>query len=171
MAVAGDKPGRKWGTTELNRGYVVALAGQFQGFCRDLHSECGQAVVAGAPPNLQSLLAAELTRDRQLDRGNARAGALGADFGRFDLDFWPTLKTSDGGLEERQKKLEELMVWRNSVAHDAPQMSPSDIATIRGTTPSRAQNSVWQTNLNVLATAFDSVMRTEIKKLVGTAPW
>jgi hypothetical protein len=39
-AVGGTGLGRRYATRQLNHAYTVAMASQFQGFCRDLHSEC-----------------------------------------------------------------------------------------------------------------------------------
>lgn len=35
---------------EILQGYVMLLSGHFQGFCRDLYSECSYAVSATSPP-------------------------------------------------------------------------------------------------------------------------
>ena len=39
-AVGGAARGRRYATQQINRAYAVLLASEFQGFCRDLHSEC-----------------------------------------------------------------------------------------------------------------------------------
>src|SRR5437764_4571673 len=79
-AVGGTAPGRRYTTQQINRAYVMLLASQFQGFCRDLHSECVDHIlgVIAPPPPLRSLVRAEFTRSRQLDRGNAQSSSLGA---------------------------------------------------------------------------------------------
>lgn len=38
-AVGGTKPGRRYSTTQINHASVVAIAAEFQAFCRNLHSE------------------------------------------------------------------------------------------------------------------------------------
>lgn len=38
-AVGGTGRGRRYATEQVNRAYALAVAAQFQGFCRDLHSE------------------------------------------------------------------------------------------------------------------------------------
>src|SRR5689334_773246 len=74
VAVGGTGPGRRYTTQQLNQAYAVMAASQFQGFCRDLHSECiGHLLrVIAPPPALWPLLLGELTRGRWLDRGNAQ---------------------------------------------------------------------------------------------------
>src|SRR5207237_10419381 len=81
-AVGGTGPGRRYATQQLNRAYAVLLASQFQGFCRDLHTECVKYLlgVIAPPPALLPLVKAEFTRGRQLDRGNAQPDSLHADY-------------------------------------------------------------------------------------------
>src|SRR5437870_3298320 len=43
--VGGSGPGRRYATQQINQAYAVLLASQFQGFCRDLHTECVEHVV------------------------------------------------------------------------------------------------------------------------------
>ena len=40
-SVGGKGRGRRYTTDQINQAYAVLLASQFQGFCRDLHSESG----------------------------------------------------------------------------------------------------------------------------------
>src|ERR1700720_560036 len=80
VAIGGTARGRRYATQQVNQAYAVLLAAQFQGYCRDLHSECVDHLVAAAPLSLQPILLAELTWSRQLDRGNAHPSSLSADF-------------------------------------------------------------------------------------------
>src|SRR5437870_518257 len=48
-AIGGSGPGRRTATQQINRAYAVLLASQFQGFCRDLHTECVDYLVALIP--------------------------------------------------------------------------------------------------------------------------
>src|ERR1700756_5031558 len=81
-AVSGTRRGRRFNTQQFNRAYAVMLAAQFQGFCRDLHSEWIDHLVGmiPAPIAIQPLVRDEFTRDRRLDRGNAQPSSLGVDF-------------------------------------------------------------------------------------------
>src|SRR5438105_15394129 len=87
-AVGGTGRGRRYATQQVNHAYVVLLASQFQGFCRDLHSESVGYLVAMivTSPLRRPLVQGEFMRGRQLDRGNAQSSSLGADFGRFGID-------------------------------------------------------------------------------------
>ncbi|MGC1513022.1 MAG: hypothetical protein WA797_08930 [Acidimicrobiales bacterium] len=58
--LVGPGPGRRWGTTQLNRSLFVALVAQFQSFCRDLHDEATKvhvdAAIAGQKQTLRLLI-------------------------------------------------------------------------------------------------------------------
>ena len=59
------------------RGFVLLLSAHFQGFCRDLPSECVDELArAVAPATFQSILRAEFLFNRSLDRGNASPGTI-----------------------------------------------------------------------------------------------
>src|SRR5690242_4398976 len=117
-AVGGTGPGRRYATQQINHAYAVLLSSQFQGFCRDLHTECANLLVRPvAPAVLQVALRRPLTQDRKLDRGNANAGNIGADFARLGMTFWPDVHRLDQRHQARQALLEELNAWRNAIAH------------------------------------------------------
>ena len=46
VMVGGTERGRRYATQQINYSYAALLSGHFQGFCRDLHSECVDHVVA-----------------------------------------------------------------------------------------------------------------------------
>jgi hypothetical protein len=52
--------GRWYATQQVNQAYVVLLASHFQGFCRDLYTECADFLVNLVNPSyLQPLVEAE----------------------------------------------------------------------------------------------------------------
>ena len=51
------------------RGYIVVLSAHFQGFCRDLYTECAQIVAATLPFPLQVVAQTQFTASLALDRG------------------------------------------------------------------------------------------------------
>src|ERR1700682_173538 len=55
-AVGGSGRGRRHATEQVNHAYAVLLSSQFQGFCRDLHSECARHIVQQVPVALRNLL-------------------------------------------------------------------------------------------------------------------
>jgi len=67
-SVGGKGRGRRYTTDQINQAYAVLLASQFQGFCRDLHSESAEYLVdILEPPRLRPIVRAEFTRERKLD--------------------------------------------------------------------------------------------------------
>jgi hypothetical protein len=168
-AVGGTGPGRRTATQQINLAYALLLSSQFQGFCRDLHSECadilsqGTAVLAWRLIYLQNFLSG-----RKLDMGNPNCGNLGADFNRLRLNFWPSVHADHPRNPQRAVLLEELNRWRNAIAHYhfAPDM-------YRGGRPSLPLADVqeWRTACDGLARSFDNVLRAHVMSITGAAPW
>jgi hypothetical protein len=123
--------------------------------------------VLAPPPPLKQLVRAEFTRNRQLDRGNAHPGSLGADFGRLGIDFWTEVENHDPGNVARKVLLGLLNNWRNAIAHQ-----DFDPAQLGGTTVLRlAQVRRWRVACQHLARSFDEVMRLRLQALTGISPW
>ena len=152
---------------QINHAYATLLSSHFQGFCRDLHSECVEHVVAATPADLQTLLRAQFIWGRALDRGNPNPGNIGSDFGRFSIPFWTAVHTDHRQNDRRQELLAELVKWRNAIAHQ-----DFDAARLGGaTTLHLAKVRLWRSALNRLARSFDHVMRVHLHSLLGSAPW
>lgn len=166
-SVGGSGRGRRFATEQLNHAYAVLLASQYQGFCRDLHSECIEHLVGTVTHGaLQSVLGAEFQFGRALDRGNASPAAIGTDFGRLGIDLWATVYAEDPRNLRRRARLEELNDWRNAIAHQdftRPQDAsrPLHLARVR----------VWRNVCFRLGLSFDSVLRAYLARLCGVAPW
>jgi hypothetical protein len=143
------------------------LSGHFQGFCRDLHSECVDHIVAIVPAQLRGFLRVELVWSRSLGKGNPHPGAIGADFNRLGIDFWAEIYALDARNERRRELLQELVDWRNAIAHQdfdpvAPGVIPTlHLAKVRG----------WRRAINELARHFDQAMYNYLMALLGSAPW
>ena len=165
--VGGTSPGRHYATEQINHAYTTLLSSQFQGFSRDLHSECVDHIVSGVPVEYEAILRTLLIRDRKLDKGNPNPGNLGADFGRFGFNFWSKVQADHHRNERGQELLEELNEWRNVIAHqdfDATRLGGTTtlhLHTVRG----------WRRALNRLARSFDNVMRNQINILTKQYPW
>jgi hypothetical protein len=104
----------------LNRLLVLALAAEFQGFARDLHDDAANAFaasVAGQDAKVAFVVYSAVVDVRQLDRGNAHPGALGADFGRLGLALWPALEAVDQRARRWNHDLTALNDARNAIAH------------------------------------------------------
>lgn len=103
---------------EYIRSFAVLLSSEFQGFCRDLHSECADRLVdTVSPMSMRALLRGQCLYGRKLDTGNPNAGNLGADFSRYGLDFWPAILATDPSHAARRHQLALLNAWRNAIAH------------------------------------------------------
>ena len=168
-AVGGVGPGRRYATHQINQAYAMLLCSQFQGFCRDLHSEavdhiCGP-VAAGDSRML--LLRIRFTTGRKLDDGNPNPGNLGADFGFFNLRLWPTLTAHNHANDARNSNLETLNKWRNAIAHQN-----FDPAKLGGRTAVRlADVRLWRRTCEDLATDMDFVVGAHVATITGANPW
>jgi len=166
-SVGGSGPGRRYATQQINRAYAVLLASEFQGFCRDLYSECMDHVVATALPATRGVIRGQFLWGRSLDRGNPQAGTIGSDFGRFGGAFWVAVNGLHAANQRRRELLDELMRWRNAIAHN-----DFDPATF-GANPvlHLAEVRGWRNALSGLCPAFDTVMRDHLTGMLGVAPW
>ena len=148
-SVRGSGAGARAAAQQINQAYAVLLSAQFQGFCRDLHSECaGYLVASVADPNLQQMLGDNLLFGRRLDRGNPNAGNIGSDFNRLGLTFWSLVDARRPENAVRRLALEELSEWRNAIAHQ--DFSPSMVRAGRPAL-ALAQVRVWRQACNGLA--------------------
>ena len=168
-SVGGSGRGRRYATEQINHAYTVLLASQFQGFCRDLHNECVEALVnATAPVVIQPMFRAQLLRGRQLDKGNASRENITADFERFRIPFNTQVIAADRRNVGRYRRLLALNTWRNAIAHQ-------DFArlTVSGTTPVLRLVTVreWRAACSGLAVSYDRVMRSYLAEITGTSPW
>lgn len=57
-------------TDENLRGYAVLLSAHFQGFCRDLYTECALVVASKVRTSLQPLVQEQFAFHLSLDHGN-----------------------------------------------------------------------------------------------------
>lgn len=166
-SVGGTGPGRRYATQQINQAYAMLLSSQFQGFCRELHTECVDHFVgAVSPQTLHSPLRLEFMFARKLDKGNPSPGNVGADFNRLGIQFWDKVLAADPKHMERKEKLEELNTWRNAIAHQ-----DFDPAVLGATTLQISKVRQWRTACHSLAGAFDEVMRVHLAALIGSMPW
>lgn len=167
-AVGGSGPGRRYATQEINHAYAVLVASQFQRFCRDLHTEAVEHIVAHvAPLAVQSVLRTRLLEGRKLDQGNPNPSNLGSDFGRLGFNFWTAVRSSHASSGKWQRLLEDLTNWRNAIAHQdftAPTLTPAPPLQLRHVER-------WRSACRSLAKQFDAVVHGQIVALVGKAPW
>src|SRR3954465_14224900 len=102
--VGGPRRGRRYATDQINYAYAMLLSSQFQGFCRDLHSEAVDNVCgpAGGADARMDVLRLRMTSDRKQDFGNPNPGNIGSDFAFFNnFKIWDALKGHDPANEAR----------------------------------------------------------------------
>jgi hypothetical protein len=166
-SVGGTGRGRRYATQHINQAYAVLLSSQFQGYCRDLHSECSDYLVQGITPALlRTACRNTMVQNRKLNQGNPNPGNLGSDFNRFGLVFWDVARNLDFRNQARQNRLEELNLWRNAIAHQ-----DFNRATLGATALRLQMVRERRRACDRLATAFDEVMRQYIQSIVGASPW
>jgi hypothetical protein len=168
-SVGGTGPGRRTMTRQLNQAYAMLLSSQFQGFCRDLHDDCADQLVASvASPVLLETYRDNLRFGRKLDTGNPNPGNIASDFDRLGLSFWPAVAADHPRNPQRRRALETLNRWRNAIAHSAfrPDM-------YRGGRPSLHLSEVqdWRRACDGLARSFDRVLHAYLLSATGVAPW
>ena len=168
-SVGGGGPGRRYATQQINRAYAVLLASQFQGFCRDIHTEVVDALVAIIPlVAFRITVREEFLWNRQLDRGNAHQTSIANDFSRLAIpDFWRRVDAVAVGNDRRRLMLDALNSWRNAIAHQ-----DFDPARLGGTTILRLRTvTQWRRSCHILARSMDVVLRAYVLSVRGTAPW
>lgn len=164
--VGGTGRGRRFATQQINHAYAALLSSQFQGFCRDLHSEAVDHLVRSVQPaSLQEVLRAEFLLHRKLDQGNPNAGNIGADFNRLGLKFWDMIQAESKLNSDRAAHIEDLNNWRNAIAHQ-----DFDPRKVSGTINLERVRR-WRKACSQLANAFDRVIRRHVTDITGVAPW
>lgn len=168
-SVGGTGRGRRYATQQINHAYAVLVASQFQGFCRDLHTESVARLMTfiNPPALVRHLVQAGFTQGRQLDSKNAQPSSLGADFGLLGIKFWDRVKAHHGRNEARRVELERLNKWRNAIAHQ--NFSEVNPHSSSGLTLAEVRR--WRSTCGRLARSFDEVMRVHLQSLIGSSPW
>ena len=158
-------PGR---AQEYIRSFAVLLSSEFQAFCRELHDECADKLVAAVVPvALQELLRLQCIYGRKLDTGNPNSGNLGADFNRYNFDFWTAVLASDPGHAARRHRLAMFNAWRNAIAHHS--YNPVELGGT--TTLSIVRVRDWRVDCDALTVTFDAVLRNHLQATTGVLPW
>ena len=167
-AVGGTGRGRRYATQQINQAYAVLLSSQFQRFCRDLHSEAVDHVSRPiAAQRLRDMFRSQLMENRKLDRGNPNPANIGSDFGRLDMDFWPSILAADFRNVERRSSLESLNRWRNAISHQ--DFNPDELGGRSQLRLSEVRR--WRVVCDGLAEQFDSVVAQHVDTIRGARPW
>ena len=167
-AVGGTGRGRRFALQQINQAYVVLLSSHFQRFCRALHTESVEHLIA-APQYaaIRLIVYNSLVEGRKLNWGNANAGNIGADYARLGLDIWSRVHTANPRSVQRLHKLEQLNLWRNAIAHhdfSKPRLGGRNQLTL-------SEVREWRRTCNALALDFDRVARAYLAGITGQAPW
>ena len=167
----GTRRGRRWGTEQLNRSLFVALVGQFQVYCRELHDEATGVYLSQAATTQVRTLSVLLRQGRELDKRNPRRDALKNDFGRMGLDIVRGLQRLYGWADRDLKRLEMLVSFRNAVVHgnesqvDGLRQSQQIAATV-------SSYRMYKTTMNRLVLRLDQVVSTGLAAELQIArPW
>ncbi len=145
------------------RGYVMALSAHFQGFCRDLGTECSQIIVAKVRrAALAILFQAHFAAHRKLDHGNPNLENLRADFKRFGFEL--DLAGADPANPARLAHLATLNVWRNIAAH---QGTP----TVKAGLLNLPLVQAWRNSCDGLAISLDAIMYNRLRLILKRKPW
>jgi hypothetical protein len=144
----------------------MLLSAEFQGYCRDLHSECVDSLFRVImPTSLGGMVRDSLLSNRKLDVHNPNPGNLGSDFLRFGVVLWDDVRNLNPRNVARQQELDSLNLWRNAIAHqDFTRVGGSmslHLATVRK----------WRRTCEELAISFDVVLQNHLSGLLGTPPW
>jgi len=148
--MGGRLGGRGALTQSINDAYLVLLAGTFQQFCRDLHSEASAALVSAVPSSLGKVLGFSLTSNRRLDRGNAQPASIQQDFELLGVvDLWAALTRLDARNINCKHRLEQLNVWRNAIAHQDFNLSAENLQRVLGTSRTLVWARMWRSDVAV----------------------
>jgi hypothetical protein len=168
LQVGGGAPGRRYATQQINHAYAMLLSSQFQGFCRDLHSEAVDRIARSVTPiPLRAVLRAEFTLHRKLDSGNPNPGNIGSDFNRLGLKVWDQIRAQNWRNHNRMGYLGDLNRWRNAIAHqDFDPAKLGGIINLRLATIRR-----WRQACEQLTVVFDAVLGHHVAQITGIQPW
>jgi hypothetical protein len=144
------------------RGYVLLLSAHFQGYCRDLYSECSQIVVARVRTTLQGLMLTQFSSHRKLDHGNPNIQNIRDDFERFG--FTLDLVAADLANGPRLTHLGELNRWRNVAAHHGSIPLGFPVLTL-------PLLQMWRQSCNGLAVSLDAIAYNQLRRILRRMPW
>jgi hypothetical protein len=150
---------------ETPRGFVLHLSAHFQGFCRDLYTECSQIWIAAIPDGLKATAQAQSSAKLALEKGNPSYDNIKRDFNRFG--FLLDLQTAHVANLQRVTDLGHLNDWRNKAAHQGTQPLGGGVPT--ALTLPIVQG--WRASCDVLAVSLDGIMYAELLRIMATAPW
>ena len=149
----------------------MALVGQFQMYCRELHDEATRVYLSQANQRQVAAIETLLLRRRELDNRNPRRDALKNDFGRMGLQVIPALRGLYARADADIDRLELLVRLRNAIAHG----NESEIRLMGQSSSIRPTLSAYRTyknTINRLVGRLDVVVAAELAgELAIRRPW
>lgn len=119
------------------------------------------------PRTTSRVLACRTRLESKLGQGQSSPRRRGADFNRLGIDFWTEVYALDARNQRRREQLQELVDWRNAIAHqDFDPVAPGGIPTLH-----LARVREWRRAVSELARSFDQAMYNYLTALLGSAPW
>jgi hypothetical protein len=172
LAVGGGSRGRRYATEQLNWSIALRLAGEFQGYARDLHDEAVDVTVSrtySSTPAFEANLRNLLTRSRDLDQKNATPSSLQTDFSRLGFLILQEIRANYTYGGTWLGRLEQLNTARNGVAHgDRSKMRQA----AGGEVLALAKVRQWHAAIRGLVRASDRVTSTSLARVNGgMQPW
>jgi hypothetical protein len=98
------------------------------------------------------------------------AANIGADFGRFGFKVWDKVTEDRLPNADRKRKLDELLEWRNGIAHDDLARRHAD-GTLVPARMTMAACRAWRRALDNLAPSFDRAVADQVQNLGRPRPW
>src|SRR5947209_2538169 len=106
----------------------MLVSGHFQGYCRDLYTECSQVCASTVPAGLSTTLQMQFGAELRLNSGNPTIENIRKDFERFDISL--NLAGAAPGNAVRVTHLGHLNYWRNATAHQRPSPPPPGVPAV-----------------------------------------
>ena len=150
---------------ETLRGFVLHLSAHFQGFCRDLYTECSQIWIAALPAGFKATAQGQFSAQLALEKGNPTYDNIKRDFNRFG--FLLNLQVDHPLGPQRVTDLAHLNDWRNKAAHQGTQ-------PLGGGVPLTLTLPIvqgWRASCTGLGISLDGIMCAELLRIMGVAPW
>jgi hypothetical protein len=100
-----------------------------------------------------------------LEKGNPTLDTIKRDFNRFGILL--NLQAAHPAGPQQVTDLGHLNDWRNKAAHQGTQ-------PLRGGVPAALTLPIvrgWRASCDALATSLDGIMRAELLRILGVAPW
>jgi len=150
---------------ETLRGYVLHLSAHFQGFCRDLYTECSLIWIRALPVGFGSIGRSQCFTQLAMEKANPSYENLKRDFNRFGFQLNLLTASPDGPRSVTD--LGHLNDWRNRAAHQANH-------PFVGGVPQRLTLTIlneWQKTCERLASVLDGIMYNELTAILTAPPW